>query len=108
LVVSRIESHHGSLADVREQNTAFSELALVFAKHGFIIEGKQSIDAISGDYSKYNDSEYSTDLRERTYTHFIEELIRQKKFQDADQLLWYVGEKDSYRLGKQIKMGLGT
>lgn len=107
-VVWKMDSPHGSLDELRYRNRAFAKIAVIFAEHGFIKQAEQSLDSISSDYSKYNDSEYASSELERGWSDVVAILINQSKFQEANQLLWHVGKEDRYKLEKQIKKGLGT
>jgi len=98
--------HH--LGDLRKQNNAYSKLSTVLAKNGFFDQAEQCVQAISSDFCLHDNSEYSSSLEEDAYTGLVEELIRQKKFREADRLVSRVKKNDLYRLDKQIKMGLGT
>ena len=104
----KMESNHGCLSIERCQNDAYAKVAAIFAEHGYLKEAFKSIDSIRGDYSKYDDSEFSTGVRERVWKIIIEILIKQQKYSEADKLLWNVGKDDRYFLEKRIKKALGT
>lgn len=77
-------------------------------KNGFIKEAMQCAYLIESDWDKYDNSGFSTSLRNCTYIKIIEEAIAQKKFQEASNLLWLTESEDRYWLEKKVKQGLGT
>jgi hypothetical protein len=108
LVLHITPKSYSPIGAVRKQNDVYSQISIIFAKCGFIQKAKKCAYLIESDWSKSDDFEYSTHLREHTYKEIIEAAIEQKKFQEASELLWLAGRKDHYWLEKEIKQGLGT
>ena len=107
-IIFEVSSNHSPVADCRNQNEIWEHVSLTFATQNYIEEAIESIGLISNDYSKYDDSEFSTSHRSSAWKRLIEVLIQQKKFSEADKHLWHLDNESRYSLEKKVKIGLGT